>query len=198
MKRLLVTVFMLSVTLGGVVLAADPHVSFGPAGDPIELPTREDVCQYGFTDTAPGSGWTLGLGQQLGINCAGAGCISAVGFYVEFTVTPGELDIVIYDNGVEVSRTTVPPGGVAPGVNEFDIADVNIAGDACIMLCPDANYWSVTGEDYASPPYGNSYFSNNCTCQNAFTDNNLTIWATLCSPTATESSSWGSVKTLYR
>lgn len=201
MMRLLATVFMLSVTLGGAALAADPLVSFGPAGDPIELPTREDVCQYGFTDDTPGSGWTLGLGQQLGIKCLAPGCIGAVGFYVEFTVWPGELDIVIYDNTGEVSRTTLPPGAVVEGVNEFDIDDVNINGDACIMLCAVNNangYWSVLGEDYTSPPYGNSYWSNDCTCQNAFTDNNLTMWAVLCGPTATESVSWGTIRTLYR
>jgi hypothetical protein len=195
MKRLIATVFMLSVTLGGTALAADPLVSFGPPGDPIELPVREDVCQYGFTDDSPGSGWTLGLGQQLGIKCLAPGCISAVGFYIEFMVIPGQVDIVIYDNTGEVSRTTVAP---AAGINDFDIDDVDIIGDACIMICPIGDYWSVLGEDYSSPPYGNSYWSNDCTCLNAFVDNNLTVWATLCGDTATESKSWGSIRSLYR
>jgi len=189
-----------------LMLAAGPafaeHITEGPAGDPIQLPMdREDYCQYGFQDDGVSGGSTLGLGQQLGIECAAPGCITAVGFFVEFLVTPGELDIVIRDDGVEVSRTTIPAGGVVEGVNEFDIEDVNIAGDACIMLCAvdDNNgYWSVTGEDMTNGPFGNTFWSNSCECTNEFVDYNLTIWAVICGATATEETTFGQIRALYR
>jgi hypothetical protein len=196
MKRLAIALLLCTV-LAGAALAVEPQVTFGPAGDPTELPLRQDACQYGFSDDITGQGWSLYSGQQLGIRCPDAGCITAVGFYVEFISIDGSFDIVIYDDNGEVSRTTLPAGSIAVGVNEFDITDVNITGTACIMLCP-TTWDGVTGEDYTSPPYGESYWSTNCTCQNPFSDNNLTIWAVLCGATATEQVSWGSIRTLYR
>jgi hypothetical protein len=157
---------------------------------------RQDDCQYGFQDDGIGWGYTLGLGQQLGITCAGPICIDEVGFYVEFLVTGGTVDIVIYDNGSEVARQTVSP---AAGNNNFVLdSSVNVSGTACIMICPDGNYWSVLGEDLTNGPFGNSYFSSNCTCQTAFTDVNLTVWAHLCGVVPTESTSWGTLRSLYR
>lgn len=200
MKTLLATVCILAVA-AGAAYAEDPHMSFGPSGDIWYGGQRDEVCQYGFQDDFPGSGWTLGLGQQLGIECPAAGCITAVGFYVDFTVIDGELDIVIYDDGTEVSRTTLAPGAVVQGENEFDIDDVNIAGSACIMLCAvnDTNgFWAVTGEDYTNGPFGSTFFSNTCTCENAFTDNNLTIWAVLCGATPTDEYSWGTIRAMFR
>lgn len=171
-----------------------PHVTYGtPAGSP-ELPFRGDVCQYGFVDTAIGYGWTLWATQQLGITCASPGSITAVGFYIEFVVVPGSLDIVIYDNGVEVSRTAVAP---VQGVNEFAVGPVGIAGDACIMLCP-TSFFGVSGEDYGSGPFGNTYWSTDCHCTTPFVDNNLTIWADTGDPVSVEPVTWGTVRALYR
>lgn len=200
MKTLAIVVCFLAIA-AGPALAQYQHISFGMPGGDIFLPLRDEVCQYGFQDDGQGWGSTLGLGQQLGIECPDAGCISAVGFYVEFLVIPGALDIVIYDDGVEVSRTTLPSGAVAEGNNEFDIDDVSIAGDACIMLCAvdDNNgYWSVTGEDMTNGPFTNSYWSNTCQCSNVSSSYNYTIWAVLCGPVATEQTTWGSLRTMYR
>jgi hypothetical protein len=198
MKRILATAFLLSLAASGVALA-EGEITYGPAGDPIDLPVRQDVCQYGFNDESIGWGYTLGFGYSLGINCPDAGCISAIGFYVEFTVTDGSLDLVVLDDGAEVSRTTLPPGSVFPGVNEFDIEDVAVSGDACIMLCPVGSFHCVTGEDFNSPPYGSSWQSQTCSCSGTnFLDQNFTIWAVLCGAVPTEQTSWGSIRTLYR
>ncbi len=196
MKYLLVTVCFLALAATSA-MADGPHMSYGPVGNVTDLGgDRDEFCQYGFGDDTPGSGWTLGLGQQLGINCPGQLCIDGVGFFVEFMVVFGTLDIVIYDGGTEVRRVTVSP---VQGTNDFAITPpVNISNGACIMLCPNGDYWSVTGEDYTSAPYGNTYWSNDCHCTNAFTDNNLTIWAHLCGVVPTEQMSWGTLKTLYR
>lgn len=170
-------------TAAGPALAQYQHISLGPPGGVIDLPIREGVCQYGFQDDGQGWGSTLGLGQQLGIVCPSAGCIDSVGFYVEFLVLDGELDIVIYDDDAEVSRTTIATGNVVQGINEFDIDDVNIAGDACIMLCAvddNMGYWSVTGEDLTNGPFQNCYWSSTCECTYESISYNYTIWAVLC------------------
>jgi hypothetical protein len=201
MKGLLSVICMLGLLVGTAV-AEEPHQTGGVPGPPWQGEDREDYCQYGFQDDMISSGWTLGLGQQLGIQCAGPVCIAQVGFYVEFTVWDGELDIVIHDNGVEVSRTTLPPGAVVAGQNQFPITpNVDVSGDACIMLCAvddAAGYWSVLGEDMTNGPFGNTFFSNECFCTNEFTDNNLTMWAVLCEPTPVEDSTWGRIRTMYR
>ena len=90
MKKLLLAICVLGMC--GVALADGPQVSFGPAGDSPTLPQR-DACQYGFTDYMPGSGYTLGLGQQLGITCAGPMTITSVGAFFEFIVTAGTMNI---------------------------------------------------------------------------------------------------------
>ncbi len=190
--RLLVTLAMLAAAVGSAV--AEPHQSFGPVGDPWQATVREDVCQYGFQDDLPGQGWTLGLGQQLGIHCVGPMTITRVGFYVEFLVTPGAVDIVIRDGGVEVQRTAVNP---VEGQNEFDIPDIAVA-DPCIMLCPQGDFWSVTGEDTTNGPFGHTYWSNSCECTNEFTDNNLTIWAVYDGAVPAEPVSWSRLRALYR
>lgn len=191
--RLLVTLALLAA-VSGAAFAADPHMSYGPPGDPWSAQVREDVCQYGFQDDMPGSGWTLGLGQQLGIHCTGPMTIIRVGFYIEFLPTPGQLDIVILDGGVEVQRTASNP---VVGNNEFDIPDIAV-NDPCIMLCGVGGFWGVTGEDYTNGPFGSSYWSNSCQCTNAFTDNNLTIWAVYGGAVPNETTSWGQVRSLYR
>lgn len=187
----------LLVCVGILVFAspvlANPEVSYGTVADPVVFEPRQDICQYGFVDGQPGSGWSLYYAQQLGITCPGPMCISEVGFWAEFA-TPGDLDIVIFDDGTEVSRTTVYAG---EGTNQYDIDDVTIAGaEACIMLCP-TTFNGVTGEDYNSAPYGNSYWSSDCECTTAFTDNNLTIWANIDDASPADSESWGSIKTLF-
>jgi hypothetical protein len=101
---------------------------------------------------------------------------------------------VIRDATGEVSRTSVAP---AMGVNNFDITDVAITGDACIILCP-TTFDGVTGEDFASPPYGDSYWTTICECTTAFVDNNLMIWADTGTATPVESVTWGTVRALFR
>lgn len=189
------TAVLLLALCAGSALAVGNWTYGGIPGNWAGTGPREDICQYGFQDDTPGSGYTLGLGYQLGIVCPGPITVTGVGFYVEFIVTGGQVDIVIQDNGVEVSRTTVTP---AQGVNEFDIPDVQVNGDACIIICPIGNYWSVLGEDYSHGPNQSSWQSQNCTCSGTFLDSNLTIWAHTGGATATEPVSWGSLKMLYR
>jgi hypothetical protein len=178
----------------GVASADGPRVSTGPAGNSGVMPTREDVCQYGFTDTSLGTGWTLDLSQQLGILCTGPMTVLRVGFYCEFIAQPGTCDIVVRDNGVEVSRTPVQP---AAGNNEFDIPDTPVSGNACVMLCPVGGFWAVTGEDYNAPIEGMTYWSNSCECTNAFTDNDLMIWVVSEGNTPVESTTWGAIRHLF-
>jgi hypothetical protein len=187
------TAFLLLVLWAGVAAADGPEQSFGPAGPGINLLGDPDRCQYGFQDDQLGSGWSLYSSQQLGIRCGGPISISGVGFYVEFAGIPGTLDIVIYDGATEVQRTAVIP---QVGENNFDLPDIAV-NDACIMLCP-TSFDGVTGEDYTNGPFGNSYWSNSCGCSNSFPDNNLTIWAELGGATPVSSTTWGSLKTLYR
>lgn len=177
----------------GPGLADAPHVTYGPAGYHAPQGPREDTCQYGFQDDQISSGSTLGMGQQLGIWCPSPGVIDKVGFYCEFVVVYGSLDIVIYDDGVQVGSETVSP---AQGLNEFDIADVTVLGDACIMLCPIGDFWAVTGEDLTNAPFGNTYWSNSCECTNEFTSQNLWIWAVTGAGTPVEYTTWGQIKAL--
>ena len=149
------------VLICGSALADGPRIIHGSGSDAITLPQREDACQYGFTDYSPGFGIALIPDQQLGMRCAiGPTMITRVGFFCEMGGGSGTLDIVIQENGVELSRTTVAP---ADGVNEFDIPDAYVVGTPCIMLCP-IDFWGATGEDDQSPPYGNCYISNACEC----------------------------------
>ncbi|MBD3162788.1 MAG: hypothetical protein GF346_10385 [Candidatus Eisenbacteria bacterium] len=193
----------LLATVCFLVLAVSPgvaqDVTEGPAGEPIQLPDRQDVCQYGFQDDQIGSGYTLNNNQQLGIQCPAAGCISGVGFYCEFIVTQGDLDVVIYDDGTEVFRYTIPSGTLVEGVNDIMFGqDVAVGGDACIMLCPVDSFYAVTGEDFTNGPFGNTYFSNDCMCSNPFTSVNLTIWAHLCGAVPVSETSWGTVRMMYQ
>jgi hypothetical protein len=178
----------------GVALADGPQMTWGPGAVSGTLPARDDVCQYGFTDTQVGSGWTLSNQQQLGIVCQGPITINRVGFYVEFVAIPGSLDIVISDAGGEISRTAVTP---LAGTNEFDVPASYGTGSVCIMLCP-TSFNGVTGEDYASPPYGNTYWSNACACTTPFGDDNLTIWAVSSGGTPVEETTWGALRSLFR
>jgi hypothetical protein len=193
MKKVLLGICVLGMC--GVALADGPQMSYGPAGDSPTYVQREDVCQYGFTDMWAGSGYTLGLGQQLGISCAGPMTIIRVGFYCEFIATAGTCDIVIRDNGVEVSRTPVQP---VAGNNEFDIVDTPVSGTACIMLCGVGSFWAVTGEDPSAPIDGMTYWSTSCECTTAFTDQDLTIWAVSEGGVPAEPTTWGSLQNLFR
>ena len=192
--RIATLVLVTLAFLASPVLADDPHITYGPAGSEAPQGPREDTCQWGFQDDMTSSGSTLGMGQQLGIWCEAPGVIDKVGFYCEFVVVPGSLDIVIYDDGVMAGTETVSP---IEGLNEFDIADVSIAGDACIMLCPIGDFWAVTGEDLTNPPFAHTYWSNVCECTNEFTGQNLWIWAVHGGGgTPVESSTWGQIKAL--
>lgn len=174
-------------------LADEPHYTNGPPGSQTPQGPRENTCQYGFQDDMTSSGSTLGLGQQLGIWCEAPGIIDKVGFYCEFIVTPGQLEITIYDDGVLAGTETVTP---MEGLNEFDIADVTILGDACIMLCEVGNFWAVTGEDLTNAPFAHTYWSNSCECTNEFTNQNLWIWAVTGAGTPVEYTTWGQIKAL--
>lgn len=192
--RLLLAIACVCLLGATSAMADGPLISYGPEGD-SQTVYRPDACQYGFTDGGIGWGYTLGYGQSLGIHCPAAGCIGSVGGYFEGVFTPGQIDIIIYDNGVEVFRQAVSP---VAGVNDWDITDTAIGGDACIMFCPIGNFHGITGEDFSNPPFGHTYWSTDCTCQNEFTDIDLTIWAELCGAVPTEEISWGQVKSLYR
>jgi len=193
MKRLLTAICLLG--LCGVALADGPQISYGPAGDSPTYVQREDVCQYGFTDMWAGQGYTWGLGQQLGLACAGPMTITAVGCYSEFIVTPGTVEVVVYDDGVEVSRTAVSP---VAGDNEFDIPDVAVSGTACVMFCGVGSFWAVMGEDPSAPIDGMTYWSQSCQCTTAFTDQDLTCWVISDGGVPAEPTTWGALQNLFR
>ena len=141
----------------------------------------------------------MGLGQQLGIQCfAGSGgWVTEVGFWSEFVVQPGPMNVVINGDVVATFATEV----AGENVTHLETPYNACPGPACIMLCPQGDTWLVTGEDYNSAPYGNSFYSTTCQCTNAFTDNNLAIWVCYdlndCHTPARETS-WGQIRMLYR
>lgn len=192
-----VSVLLMLAGAAGAALADGPHISYGPAGSMPPQGPRQEYCQYGFQDDGPGWGYTLGLGYQLGMTCEDAPCVDAVGFYVEFLNTPGVVDIVIFDDGVEVYRQAVEPDA---GTNDFYLdTAVNINGTACVLLCPRGDYWSVLGEDFSHPPSGASFQSLDCTCEAPPLDCDLTLWAhTYCGIVPVERETWGSLRALYR
>ena len=195
MKHLLVFAAVLSL-MAGTAVAEGPDVTYGEGVDPVILADRESTCQYGFQDYLQNQGSTLDANQQLGIFCPSPGAITEVGFFAEFIVIGGPMDIVVYDDGVEVLREQV--NVTSPGVNVYDVADVAIVGDACIMLCPLGSTWLVTGEDTNSAPYGSTYWSNACECTTPFTSQNLTIWAETGEPTPVKSVTWGQIQAMFR
>lgn len=136
MKRPLTALCLLGLAAGsvlaaGTVSADGPDVTVGtpnPSGDRFDC--SNDQCQYGFQDMAPGSGWTLGLGWQLGIQC-GRDIITGVGFWSEFVVVPGPMDVVI--NGTTAGTFATE----SPGENYLEIMPpFEACGGACITLCP--------------------------------------------------------------
>jgi len=194
MRKVLIALSLLGVVCG-VALADGPRIDFGSG---VVSPTyvgRPDVCQYGFQDMWPGSGYTLGFGQSLGISCPGPMTINRVGFFCEFIPTPGTCDIVVLDNGVEVQRTPVQP---AVGTNEFDVPDIYVSGTACVMLCAVDPFWAVTGEDTNYPIDGMTYWSTSCQCTNAFTDIDLTIWVVHGGIVPAQQMTWGAIQNLFR
>jgi len=193
MKKVLLAACVLAMC--GVAFADGPQISFGPAGDSGTLPQRENYCQYGITDYQPGSGYTWGLGQQLGISCPGPMTITRVGVFSEFVVTAGTCDVVVYDNGVEVARTPIQP---VAGSQEYDIPDVPVSGTACVMFCEVGSFWAVMGEDTSYPVDGMTYWSNACQCTNAFTDIDLTCWVVSDGGVPAEPMTWGALQNLFR
>ena len=194
MNRLLVGFCLLAVAAGSA-LASGPQMTTGTPGGPIHLPQLDQTCQYGFQDDYVGSGYTLGLGQALGISC-GPGTITGVGAYCEFIVTPGTCNVDIFDNGTLVQSTPVSP---VQGNNEWDVPDVNVSGTACIMLDPVDPFWAVTGEDATHGPFANTYYGTYLTpCPNMFTAINLTIWAHQGGPNPVQEMTWGQIRMTYR
>lgn len=193
MRKVLLATCVLAMC--GVALADNAQMSYGPVGDPIVYSQREEVCQYGFQDMYPGQGYTWGLGQQLGLACPGPMTITSVGCYSEFVVTPGTVEVVVYDDGVEVSRTPVSP---VAGDNEFDIPDVAVSGTACVMFCGVGGFWAVMGEDPSAPIDGMTYWSQSCQCTTAFTDIDLTCWVTSEGGVPAEPMTWGALQNLFR
>ena len=195
MKRLLTALCIMGLAMSPV-LAAGPHMTTGTPGSPFHMEKMDGTCQYGFQDDYVGSGYTLGLGQALGISCPGPMTITGVGAYCEFIVTPGTCDVDIYDNGVLVQSTPVSP---VAGNNEWDVPDIAISGNACIMLQPVDPFWAVTGEDATNGPFQNTYFgAYNTPCPNMFTNINLTIWAHFGGPVPVKTSTWGQIRMMYK
>ena len=205
--KLIATVLAMTFIAGGA-MAADPHVTYlnppseTPGGYALNACTGDALCQYGFQDDTQGFGSTLNSDQQLGIRCyapAPGSVIEAVGWFSEFWVIPGNLDIVLLncDTGAELSRTSVFVDG-----NSQDykfLVDAAGADCVCVMLCPVGSTWGVTGEDRTNGPFADTFWSNNCFCDNEFTTENKTIYACWTEgATPVEPGTWGSVKALYR
>jgi len=157
---------------------------------------NDTLCQYGFTDTGTGWGYTWGMAQAFGISC-GAGTITGVGAYCEFIVQAGTVNIFVYDNGSLVGG----PYPVSPvaGNNDWSIPPTNVSGTACIMLIPVDPFWAVTGEDQIDPPFMNTYFGDySSVCLNMFTAQNLTIWAHIGGTVPVKEMTWGAIRAMYR
>ena len=154
---------------------------------------QEEVCQYGFVDLTPESGYNLESFQQLGIFCPTPGVITRVGFTLAWMGAAGTLDIVIWDDAAEVSRTNVEVS--AAGQHEFDIPDVEIVGDACIMLCPLPGFRAGVSEDISAP--GNFHWSNTCGHCSNIGSPPLIVYAVLGGATPTEETTWGDIKAIY-
>ena len=200
MKTALIAACLLCIVAGATV--AQPAFEFGPAGPPWGGEPSDGKCQYGFWDDGVGWGWALGRGQQLGIECPDAEFIQKVGFYVEFILDDSELDIVIYDDEWEVSRTRIPAGSISPGVNEFWVDEnEEPISTAYIVLCAvnDTNgYWSVLGEDFTTDSAYRSFYSNSCNYDYDFLASNLAMWVWAGGVTSTTELTWGRIRTMYR
>lgn len=178
-------------------LAAGPHVSTLPEGaasagpdgrGPAQVPCDVLIRYDDGTDDQIGSGWTLGLGQRLGIVAQAPGAapgatwmVQSVGFHAEFWVVPGDVNVQVtsvpnpanatgetlyVDSGGDWEVALTDPIVVAPG-EEF-----------AVMLCGGEGTWGVTGEDTASPD-GRSYYSGvACSPDTAYDPPvDLMIWA---------------------
>lgn len=204
----LATAFLALVSLltQGTALADGPLLTYKDG--PVETPqavqpscSGTDLCQHGFIDTFLGIGFALNASQQLGISCAApfAGAqITNVGFFSEFWITPGDLDIVIYDaaSTEELSRTTVSIAGGSLVEYEFPVTPTTVT-NACVMLCPLGDTDGVTGEDSTTFPYEDTWFSSTCFCSSVLSTHDLTIWACWEAAVPVEGSTWGTVKALY-
>jgi len=184
----------------GAAQADEPHVTTIPDGvepaPPGEAPGGNGVAcdvliRYDDgTDDTPGSGYTLGgpvpPPQRLGIIAqappGGTWQIQSVGFFSEFWVIPGNVN-------VEVASVSMP-GTVATEtiyVDSAGIWETAINSPLCVgpdeefsvMLCPDVGTWGVTGEDLSAPD-GRSYYSSAACSPDNLLDNgntDLMIWA---------------------
>lgn len=201
--------------------AAEPHVTIIPEDvDPappfdgnLQIPC-DILLRYddGMDDT-PGYGYTLGGPsppyQYLGIIATPPGDmayeVQSAGFWSEFWVTPGTVNITVIEISNPANTTSVGLYVNSGGVWEVAFTTpitVGPASDFAVMLCPDPGVWGVSGEDLTNPQ-GRSYFSSSddgCYPTNQFGAENLMIWTcvTPADPTPLDWSSWGRVKSLYQ
>jgi len=161
-----------------VALAAEPHVStipdgMAPAapggapggnGVPCDVLIRYDDG----TDDQVGSGYTLGIGQRLGIIAqapstgAAAWRVQSAGFFSEFWVTPGDVDVQVTSIADSGNTTTETLFVDSAGTWEIAFsAPIQVAPgeEFAVMLCGGPGTHGVTGEDTSSPD-GRSYFSS--------------------------------------
>ena len=213
----------LLLLVGGLVTAAwaiDPQVTDIPIGqDPAppddgqsQVPCDILLRYDDGIDDMPGGGYTLGGPsepfQYLGIIAtppAGASYeVQSASFWSEFWVTPGNVNITVAEvaNPANTTTATVYVDNGGTWEVAFD-QPICVNGDFSVMLCPDPFVWGVAGEDFTAPIDNRSYWTSSpdgCTPVNNLSGLDLTIWAcvTPCGATATESTTWGRVKSLYR
>jgi hypothetical protein len=165
------------------VLPATPG---GGGGVPCDVLIRYDDG----SDDQIGSGLTLGgppgFSQRLGIvaqaPAGGSWQVQSVGFFSEFWVTAGNVNIEVTSVSTPALTTSQPLFVDAAGDHEAALTDpICIPGgeEFSVMLCPDDGTWGVTGED-TSAPDSRSFFSQaSCTPETPIDEPpvDLMIWA---------------------
>lgn len=184
--------------VASAALAAEPHVSTipdgmlpaapggapGGNGVPCDVLIRYDDG----TDDQVGSGFTLGIGQRLGIiaqapsSGAAAWRVQSAGFFSEFWLTPGDVDVQITSIADSGNTTTETLFVDSAGTWEIAFsAPIQVAPgeEFAVMLCGGPDTHGVTGEDFSSPD-GRSYFSGAACSPDSVVGNgdaDLMIWA---------------------
>lgn len=183
-------------------LAAEPHVTTIPDGvepaPPSGAPGGGGVpCDYLIryddgTDDSPGSGLTLGgpggINQRIGIvaqappaDPGGSWQVQSVGFFSQFWLTPGNVNIEVTSVGDPANTTTETIFVSGPGVWETALSDpIVVAPEAefSLMLCTSGDgTHGVTGEDTSSPDLRSYWSGSSCTTENPDEDEDLMIWA---------------------
>ncbi len=191
------TVSCAFILLATPVLGAGPQVTLIPEGvssaspignGPAQVPCEVLIRYDDGSDDQIGSGYTLGFGQRLGIvaqaPAAAPGVswrVQSVGFYSEFWLTPGDVDVEV-TSVADSTNTTSETLFVDSGGN-WEVAltaPIVVAPEEefAVMLCGGAGTWGVTGED-TSAPDGRSYFSGTSCAPDTQLDPpvDLMIWA---------------------